>query len=52
MRRVQVDLDPKTYINTAGATILFDGVPGMGWCEFSWNKDYFDFAKGFVCPFG
>lgn len=49
---VQVDLDPKTYINTAGATILFDGVVGMGWCEFSWNKDYFDFAKGFVRHFG
>ncbi|WP_432769571.1 DUF7064 domain-containing protein [Sphingopyxis sp.] len=49
---IQVDLDPKTYINTAGATITFDGVPGMGWCEFSWNKDYFDFAKSFVTRFG
>ena len=38
--------------NTGGAKILFDGVPGMGWCEFSWNKDYFDFAKSFVVEFG
>lgn len=49
---IQVDLDPKTYINTAGATILFDGVNGVGWCEFSWNKDYFDFAKSYVADFG
>jgi hypothetical protein len=49
---IQLDIDPKNYINTAGATILFDGVPGMGWCEFSWNKDYFNFAKSFVNQFG
>ena len=49
---IQLELDPKNYINTAGATILFDGVPGMGWCEFSWNKDYFDFAKTFATRFG
>jgi hypothetical protein len=49
---IQLALDPKNYINTAGATILFDGKPGMGWCEFSWNKDYFDFAKSFVGQFG
>jgi hypothetical protein len=48
----QVDLDAKTYINTGGATIIFDGKPGLGWCEFSWNKDYFDFAKSFVGRFG
>jgi hypothetical protein len=49
---IQVDLDPKTYINTAGTTLVFDGKPGVGWCEFSWNKDYFDFAKSFVRQFG
>jgi hypothetical protein len=49
---IQVGFDPKTYINTAGATIVFDGMPGVGWCEFSWNKDYFDFAKTFVQKFG
>lgn len=49
---IQLDMDPKNYINTAGATIVFDGAPGMGWCEFSWNKDYFDFAKTFVSEFG
>jgi hypothetical protein len=48
----QVDLDAKTCINTGGATIIFDGKSGLGWCEFSWNKDYFDFAKTFVGQFG
>jgi hypothetical protein len=49
---IQLALDAKNYINTGGATILFDGKPGMGWCEFSWNKDYFDFAKSYVHRFG
>jgi hypothetical protein len=49
---IQLSLDAKNYINTGGATILFDGKPGMGWCEFSWNKDYFDFAKSYVHQFG
>lgn len=44
--------DPKTIINTGCATLEFDGVPGVGVCEFSWNKDYFDFAKGYVTRFG
>jgi hypothetical protein len=48
----QVDLDTKTYINIGGATMIFDGKSGLGWCEFSWNKDYFDFAKTFVGQFG
>jgi len=49
---IQLDIDPQNYINTAGATIVFDGTPGMGWCEFSWNKNYFDFAKTFVTEYG
>jgi len=49
---LQSSHDPKTCINTGCATILFDGVPGVGVCEFSWNKDYFDFAKGYVTRFG
>ena len=49
---LQSSHDPKTCINTGVATIVFDGVPGVGVCEFSWNKDYFDFAKGYVTRFG
>jgi hypothetical protein len=44
--------DPKTCINTGCATLDFDGKSGVGVCEFSWNKDYFDFAKSFVGKFG
>ncbi|WP_374412830.1 hypothetical protein [Novosphingobium colocasiae] len=43
--------DPKTLINTGCATLNFDGVSGVGVCEFSWNKDYFDFAKTYVGVF-
>ena len=49
---VKLDLDPQNYINTFGSTVVFDGKPGMGWCEFSWNKDYFNFAKTYVEQFG
>jgi hypothetical protein len=44
--------DPKTLINTGCATLDFDGKPGVGVCEFAWNKDYFDLAKTFVGRFG
>lgn len=44
--------DPKTCINTGCATLEFDGTPGVGVCEFNWNKDYFDFAKTYVGKFG
>jgi hypothetical protein len=44
--------DPKTCINTGCATLEFDGFPGVGVCEFAWNKDYFDFAKDYVSRFG
>jgi hypothetical protein len=49
---IQSSHDPKTLINTGCSTIMFDGVPGVGVCEFSWNKDYFDFAKTYVGKFG
>jgi hypothetical protein len=44
--------DAQTYINTGCATLDFDGKPGVGVCEFSWNKDYFDFAKKYVADYG
>lgn len=49
---LQSSHDPKTCINTGCATLEFDGVPGVGVCEFNWNKDYFDFAKDHVARFG
>ncbi|MEZ5482142.1 MAG: hypothetical protein R3E73_08140 [Porticoccaceae bacterium] len=47
---LQSSHDPKTLINTGCARLVFDGVPSG--CEFSWNKDYFDFAKQYVAQFG
>ena len=44
--------DPKTLINTACATLQFDGKSGVGVCEMAWNKDYFDFAKEYVTRYG
>lgn len=49
---LQSSHDPKTVINTGCANIEFDGVPGIGICEFNWNRDYFDFAKQYVSKFG
>lgn len=51
-RVLQSAHDPRTLINTGCATLTFDGVPGVGVCEFNWNKDYFDFAKQYVKEFG
>jgi len=49
---LQSSHDPKTLINTGCSTIQFDGVAGVGVCEFNWNRDYFDFAKQYVTRFG
>jgi hypothetical protein len=48
----QVDLDPMVYLNEAAFTLTIDGQPGTGWCEFCWNRNYFDFARGYVARFG
>lgn len=44
--------DPKTIINTGCATLMFDGKPGVGVCEFNWNANYFEFAKDFAVQYG
>ena len=44
--------DTQSCINTGCATLDFDGKPGVGVCEFAWNKDYFEFAKAYVTKFG
>ena len=49
---LQSSHDPKTIINTGCATLEFDGVPGVGVCEFNWNKNYFDFVKDYVTQYG
>jgi hypothetical protein len=43
---------PGVYLKENAVTLDIDGVPGSGWCEFCWNRDYFDFAKEHVAAYG
>ncbi|AGH51796.1 hypothetical protein G432_20570 (plasmid) [Sphingomonas sp. MM-1] len=49
---LQSSHDPKTVINTGCAKVRFDGIDGVGVCEFNWNRNYFDFAKDFAVQYG
>ncbi len=49
---IQLDYDPMIWLNEAGLVLEIDGQPGVGWCEFCWNKNYYDFAKDYVTRFG
>ena len=49
---IQLDYDPMIWLNEAGLVLEIDGQPGVGWCEFCWNKNYHDFAKDYVTRFG
>jgi len=40
------------YLNEAALTLEIDGQSGTGWCEFCWNRNYFDFARGYVSRYG
>jgi len=44
--------DPNVYLNEAAYTLSIDGEPGVGWAEFCWNRNYFDFAQPYVTRFG
>lgn len=48
----QLDYDPMVYLNEAATSLTIDGKPGVGWCEFCWNKNYWDFAKQHVVKYG
>lgn len=43
---------PGVYLKENAVTLDIDGAPGSGWCEFCWNRDYFDFAQQHVAQFG
>lgn len=49
---IQLEFDPKIYLNEAALTLDVDGEAGTGWCEFCWNRDYFHFAKEHVGTYG
>lgn len=50
--KTQLDWTPGVYLNEAAVTLDMDGQSGVGWVEFCWNRDYFDFAKQHVARFG
>lgn len=50
--KTQLAWDPMVYLNEAAVTLDIDGISGTGWCEFCWNRNYFDFAKGYVAQYG
>jgi hypothetical protein len=40
------------FLNEAGLTLEIEGKPGVGWCEFCWNRNYLEFAKQYVSKYG
>lgn len=40
--------DPMILLKEGATTLVMDGVNGSGWCEFCWNKLYFEFAKDYA----
>lgn len=50
--KTQLCWTPAVYLNEAAFTLEMDGQTGVGWVEFCWNRNYFDFAKEHVVRFG
>ena len=46
--KTQFEADPMIYLKEGATTLTIDGTDGTGWCEFCWNRNYFDFAKDYV----
>jgi hypothetical protein len=43
--RFEYDVDPMILLKEGATTVTVDGASGTGWCEFCWNKEYFEFAR-------
>jgi hypothetical protein len=41
----EYDADPMILLKEGATTVEIDTVTGTGWCEFCWNRNYFEFAK-------
>lgn len=50
--KFQYDADPMIVLNEGGTMLTIDGISGTGWCEFCWNRNYYDYARKFVAEFG
>ena len=46
--KFQYEADPMIVLNEGATRVEIDGVTGSGWCEFCWNSNYYNFAKGLV----
>ncbi len=49
---IQLEFDPMVYLNEAALTLEIDGQTGTGWCEFCWNRNYYNFARDYVKQYG
>lgn len=49
---IQLEFDPMIYLNEAALELDVDGEAGTGWCEFCWNRNYYDFARQHVSTYG
>lgn len=43
--------DPEIYLNEAAVTVEIEGQQGVGWIEYCWNRNYFDYAKRYVTQY-
>lgn len=48
---IRLEWDPAVYLCEAGVRAEIDGEQGVGWAEFCWNRDYFDFAHPHTARF-
>ena len=49
--KYRFEVDPKVVLNEGGITVTIEGLEGTGWCEFCWNRDYFEFARNHVAAY-
>ncbi|MES2493330.1 MAG: hypothetical protein V4579_08640 [Pseudomonadota bacterium] len=45
------ETDPNIVLKEAGITVQIEGEQGTGWCEFCWNRNYFEFARAHASQF-
>jgi hypothetical protein len=49
---IRLEWDPAVYLCEAALRTRIEGEEGVGWAEFCWNRNYFDFASQHVGRFG
>ena len=49
--KFRFEADPKVVLNEGGITVTIEGRQGTGWCEFCWNRDYYEFAQKHVAKY-